>query len=471
MAAILTDRFRVVLAENFRSRVELGETSSDASAIDLWLFFAKATQWPLDGGSEVRPNPIDNQKESFEIYDQMIGLKKISSSNIRAVIRNNVWESGKIYDAYRDDYGSKVLGSVNGELVSTVSAETKLYETSFYVVNDQFRVYKCISNNEGAASTVQPSTITSAPFTLSDGYIWKYMYSINANDFEKFKTDDYIPIPLSTETNNQLLTDSIYNIEIESGGTGYTTGAIFNIQGDGVGAQATITSVDGADGAITGVKIINPGNGYTYAQCAPQGGNNAILRPIISPKEKIAFSPESIALELGAYRLALSAVLDKNDFVFENDFRIVGIIYNPTINSTNSVTAIGTKKLKLDGAISTQIPDDAVITGSNGATGTFIEYTEEIIGGTTQYFIYFTQENIVGRGINSSGQRLSFSPGMNITIENGANDISATISTDTDSVSNPDISRGTGEIIYIDNRDAISRAADQTEDFKIILEF
>ena len=38
-------------------------------------------------------------------------------------------------------------------------------------------------------------------------------------------------------------------------------------------------------------------------------------------------------------------------------------------------------------------------------------------------------------------------------------------------VKDSELTRGSGEIIYIDNRATISRADDQTEDFKIILEF
>ena len=72
MAALLTDRFRVVLAENFRNRVLLGE-SGGADPINLWLFFARSDTWV--GG--LPPDPTDNQDAAFDIYDQMLGKKKL----------------------------------------------------------------------------------------------------------------------------------------------------------------------------------------------------------------------------------------------------------------------------------------------------------------------------------------------------------------------------------------------------------
>jgi len=69
----------------------------------------------------------------------------------------------------------------------------------------------------------------------------------------------------------------------------------------------------------------------------------------------------------------------------------------------------------------------------------------------------------LGSGLQSNGSRPLFVDGESINIG------SETVTINT--VSEPDIVRGSGEIIYIDNRNTISRAADQTEDFKIILEF
>ena len=480
MAAILTDRFRVVLAENFRQRVALGEDpqfvdgngNRTVSEIGLYLFFAKS-----DGWTNNQPiNPVDNQEAAFDIYDQMIGLKKIPSSEIRSVIPNKTWASGTIYDIYRHNYGS-VISATNNVVnyVEGLNTETHLYETNFFIVTSEYKVYKCLNNNNNGQSTVEPSSTTSAPFTLSDGYVWKYLFSVNANDFERFKSDEYIPIPetSSIDANNAIAPASnyggaIYNVVIKAPGTNYTANSEFDIIGDGTNGRVRITSTDAA-GAITGIKVLNPGSGYTFAQINTTGGSNAVLEPIISPKEGMATT--GMSLELGAYRLALHCKLENSDFVFGNDFSVVGIIYNPVTTSTSS-TLIGTRKMTLDYSTSGVSPlanaqedyDDLLIStpgAGSGATGRIVHYEPDTVNDI--YTIYFTQENTVGAGLQSSGARPSFVDGESIIIG------SETVTINT--VSEPDIVRGSGEIIYIDNRNTISRAQDQTEDFKIILEF
>lgn len=483
MAALLTDRFRVVLAENFRSRVELGEStalrdlfvagggSAEDFPINLWLFFARSKIWEDVNGAALpaAPNPVDNQEQAFNLYDQMLGLKKVESSNIRGVIRNNTWKSGSVYDVYRHDYGSETQPYSNNFIAGRES-ETKLYETDYYVVTSEFKIYKCLDNNNQANSTIEPSSISSAPFKESDGYTWKYMYSLSAADFEKFKTDDYIPIPQTFISGNEIDPSSnfggaVYNVIIESPGSGYTIDDLFDIKGDGTNGKVQVTSV-GNDGNIVSVRVINPGQSYTFGTVEPitdqNSGNNAQIKAIFSPKEGLA---RHIGLELGAYRLALNAKLNSTDFPFENDFSVVGLIYNPTIDVNATSTAIGTYKMKLAAAATGSPTNDSIITGlSSGASGRLIHY--EQVG--TDYYIWYTQENEQGEGIDGQNLKRPFDLGESINI--GTN-LSASISGDSGSISQPEITRGSGEIIYIDNRNPISRASDQSEDFKIILEF
>ena len=158
MAAILTDKFRVVFAEKFKDAIALKEIPGiadsngtplvpalPASALaEVWLFFAKSTSWTeFDGGdTNVPNNPIDNQSQSFKIYDQIIGLKRITSAEMRSVIRNNKWATGTVYDIYRHDYGD--ITNVTNNVTTYVQSnnfEQHLYETNFYVVTSEYKVY------------------------------------------------------------------------------------------------------------------------------------------------------------------------------------------------------------------------------------------------------------------------------------------------------------------------------------------
>ena len=115
--------------------------------------------------------------------------------------------------------------------------------------------------------------------------------------------------------------------------------------------------------------------------------------------------------------------------------------------------------------------DDAKIEGAtSGATGRVIHY--ETAGGV--YTIYYTQENVLQYGQTSTGTKPNFAAGENVTITpiSGSGPESVSIESDASTaVKDSELTRGSGEIIYIDNRATISRADDQTEDFKIILEF
>ena len=69
--------------------------------------------------------------------------------------------------------------------------------------------------------------------------------------------------------------------------------------------------------------------------------------------------------------------------------------------------------------------------------------------------------------LNANAQDTGFT-GIQTTISNKIISLDASF---TNGVANPEINKKTGEIIYIDNRPAITRSTRQKEDVKIILEF
>ena len=178
--------------------------------------------------------------------------------------------------------------------------------------------------------------------------------------------------------------------------------------------------------------------------------------------------------KLGANRIALHARLEPDDFVFKNDFTVVGVILNPQFTGNPTSTAIGTHVLTLDAELPnitepSSLEDKLIrVTSGNAdapkATGTVVQYEDD---GVTRR-IYFLQENIYNSGLDSRGVRTPFERNDNIAIESIT---SGSIVDSANAVSAPQLIRGSGDIIYIDNRNKISRADDQTEDFKIILEF
>jgi hypothetical protein len=144
----------------------------------------------------------------------MIGAKRIYPSDVSHVIPRYDWISGTVYSMYRD-------------------TDVDMYYKQWYVFTDEYNVYICLYNNKNAASTVKPSGFSTLPFTTSDGYTWKYLYTVSLGDANKFLTAAHIPVKTLTvndgsiEGNRQLavqnaaVNGAIQVIETVTTGAGY----------------------------------------------------------------------------------------------------------------------------------------------------------------------------------------------------------------------------------------------------------
>jgi len=178
----------------------------------LYAVLGKNTEW----SNEPIPDDIVESvtAKHYELWENAIGGKKITTSDVSHVIPRYNWTSGTTYSMYRNN-------------------DTSLYTKAFYVVTDEFNVYKCLYNNDSAPSTIKPTGFSVTPFTSSDGYTWKYMYTINLTEQEKFVTTSFIPVKTidtddgSTETARQLdvqgasVNGSIEVIEVDAPGQNY----------------------------------------------------------------------------------------------------------------------------------------------------------------------------------------------------------------------------------------------------------
>jgi hypothetical protein len=137
---------------------------------------------------------IDSFYEENNTKKSIISYYKINENDIALGIKRINWEQGTIYEEYND--------RINNE--------------NFYVVNyvqNNYRVYKCLNNNNNATSLISPTTNNILEQQLSDGYVWKFMYQI-PEFFEKFITDDYIPIPVLEE--NSYVDERSLQLNVEN---------------------------------------------------------------------------------------------------------------------------------------------------------------------------------------------------------------------------------------------------------------
>ena len=126
-----------------------------------------------------------------------------------------------------DGVAAVAIGVIN----KSESGATRLEDAKFYVITDDYNVYKCLNNNYGARSLVKPKGTSEKPIKLSDGYVWRFMYAIPAYLRNKFLTFDYMPV-VNSLNDNFYSNGEIGNVGIINSGTGYTWAKI-RVDGDG----------------------------------------------------------------------------------------------------------------------------------------------------------------------------------------------------------------------------------------------
>ncbi len=170
-----------------------------------YVFTAKQTPY-LPNDTTV-PSPNTNIDDAVRtLYDNMIFGKKVTNSDVACMVPRYNWEEGVVYAQYSDD-------------------DDLLFSKKFYVcvpAGAELNVYKCLYNNNGTPSTVEPSGDDLDPFeTPDDGYVWKYLYTITDLQKRKFATSTYIPVFVDSTVSNYATEGTIDAILINEGGSGY----------------------------------------------------------------------------------------------------------------------------------------------------------------------------------------------------------------------------------------------------------
>ena len=111
------------------------------------------------------------------------------------------------------------------------SGSQRVENANMFVLTDEFHVYKCLDNNQGAESTFKPIGTVVAPVIMPDGYMWKYLYTIPIALRNKFLTESYMPV-INSLKRQFYSSGKILQMSIDREGKDYTFMNI-NIQGDG----------------------------------------------------------------------------------------------------------------------------------------------------------------------------------------------------------------------------------------------
>ena len=498
MSAIITEKFRAHNANNFF------ESFTESSPNTYYLFIGKATPFTTgtSGGSDSSPStPADSVSREFYNWDAMIAAKKIPSTDVTYALPRRDWSNGTTYDMYDDDISSSNTAT---------SGATNLFDSSYYFITSDYRVYKVLDNNGGSAySGSEPTSTSTSPFALG-GYVLKYMYALTASEAAKYLTTDYMPVSDDSTVTTAATDGKIESLSITAG-SGYTDGTYYAaVYGDGTSAgtssgaivRITVSSgsiasfglTAGSDttihdgGAAYTFGTVNLGSSYTFSDAALSSsssmgsGTGGAVGVIISPKNGHG---HSAITELGGHYVMTATTLTQDegdDVSTANDFREVGLVIDPTTYGTSTVASASTARMtyaaKFSSASGTFDVDEK-ISNSAGAIGKVVEWD------STNSILYYQQERFGDYGTNSTtGAYVAFSGTGTITGgTSGATGTPSTSATETVTLANnntiaftsgyanPEMQPDSGDIIYIENRKPIQRASDQTEDIKLIIEF
>jgi hypothetical protein len=486
MPAIVTNKFRIHNAEQFSESFSEASPSIYYMGIGRPQAFGTLTRGDsrtTNEGSDASPlTPVDSVQDEFYYFDDLLAAKRVTSSDVSYAIPRRNWATGTVYDYYRHDYGNRITGTTTTQ--TSDSGASTLWDSTFYVLSSANHVYKCLDNNSGANSTVEPTGTSTSILSTGDGYKWKYMYSLSAAQQTNFLSTDFMAVATDSTVSSAATDGAINVVKIKTAGTGGTNGTHTGIAIRGDGSSGTV-SVTVSGGAVTAVTVTAVGSGYTYGyirnadivSAGATGLSGAELDCIIEPKGGHGFNAVK---ELGGFYVMLntnfeaSEASNSGDFTTANDFRRVMLMRDPKSggSAASATTLRGTKAVLVTSPSGNFTVDEEINQATTGAVGKVVEWD------SSNNILYYVQTRFNDHGVDSNGDLTAFS-GTN-TITGQSSSVTATPSSSTTTVDNISFTSGynsgeidadTGDVMYIENRSPITRASDQTENVKLIIEF
>ena len=464
MAAIITNTFKQQLIQEVFQEVYFPDSSSTHK---YYIGIGKSEQWD---SSETVPDPVNSPRA---IRNLRAGLQSIkAAADLSFVIPRYNWTSGAIYQGYDDNF-------------------TQIPSNSYYVLTEDNQVYLCLQQGRSSTGTINTSTVKPTkptddalavkPFKTSDGYVWKFLYTIGGARSSSYLSANFVPIekildsdtlgrPLTLLENEQLLVQDasvpgqIIGINVTNGGTGYTSAPTVTINGDGVRAAAT-AFVSG--GTVVKIELDSStdstmamGQGYNFASIAFNGGGGtgAAARAIIGPDSGLGSDPR---IDLKSTSLMFNTKpegIEDSNFLINQDFRQVALIRDPKVAGGDSdFTGTSGKVLRyfqLQAAASLSFKD-VIISGLTSGAQAHIDDVDSDK-------LYFHQSELTGFKAFTEGEVIQ-GGGVSGTL------IASGVDADADAFTVDDIEKLSGDILYIENRAPVFRSVNQTEDIKVVI--
>lgn len=184
---------------------QLKESLTEAANTVYYVFAGKHTAFA--NGSI--PTPQDSyQTTLYDAYNNMVFGKRVGDNDVSLLVPKIEWASNTVYTSY--------------------DSNTAMYGENFFVAVEgasQRDIFKVLDNNMGVPSTTAPDVSETSPsdeyYQTADGYVWKYMYSVSDAVWDKFVTDEYMPVGSNTQVEGNAVSGSIDVIRVVYGGSNY----------------------------------------------------------------------------------------------------------------------------------------------------------------------------------------------------------------------------------------------------------
>lgn len=503
MTGIITDKFRLFNAAQFV------ESISEPDPSNLYIFIAKATEWDDDTTPPAPSNSFRSQE--YDAWTDMIALKKINSSDVSYVIPRHNWTANSVYVEYKD-------------------TQNNITDTSFYVLTNELNVYKCLFNNAGVRSTVKPTGTSQYSITTSDGYVWKYMYTITPARALKFLTSSWMPVQTLTSNTGTpqwgiqqaAANGSIEIVDVLTGGTNYqtTSGTLTFANSTYVRLETSASSVDNfynqssiyiSGGA--GVGQLRDIIDYVGSNRQVRIGSSFTTTPnttssyIVSPKVSFVGDGEDAkAYSVVANNQIANVVMI--DFGTNYSFANVTFVANSGSGATanayvsplgghgsDAVSELGGFNLMIDvrftGTESNTISilndfrkvgmiQDPLRANGAEANAAIYDQTTVLTIVNSPVDTFTVDEEITGQTSGATGFVLEQISNTQIRIAEtlgtfvNSETVIGAISSATaniSSINSSDLLKFSGKVLYLENKKPIVRSADQSEVVKIILQY
>lgn len=466
MSAIITSKFRKENAAKV-----LAEILADSAK--YYLGVGKADKWPGEGTvNEAITAPSTDAKASLEAKGNLLALKKIDTTGSARMIPKVELKAGRKYKAYDS----------NDETVfyPTLAGDTTTEYPCFAVYNGG--VYLCIRNGteSGAAWATSSSTLTDESggyFSSTGGYDWVFIYDLivgSVLDIEEF-------VEVEEAAGTAVAQGEIWHAVVVNGGTGNSVdGNAVTVQGDGTGFAATYVE---SGGIVTGITITNVGANYTQAKLDLSALTDVEINLSITPSEGFGVSALN---DLPSWYLGVAVQYtnaEGGEISTKTEYRQISLIKDPTItpgdgainSPEDDITADALRYITVDATLYTGLVAQLSVDITSGSYPVIRDTATNAVG-------YAIRAEDLGGNIAKIYYYQNYTDSVTlIPFTNGAGTVDVHTDGDVDGTPNSGLVAfaddageydGTsGELIFLENRDVITRAPSQIEDIRLIIQY